>query len=99
MSNGESGDDAAVPAASLTAWLATAVPDLPLDGPVGGHRISGGRSNLTYRVTDAAGGDWALRPAPPAMVLATAHDMSREWRFISALADTPVPVARPVAYC
>jgi len=99
MSNGETGDDAAVPAAALTEWLATAVPDLPLDGPVGVHRISGGHSNLTYRITDAAGTDWALRRPPTAMVLATAHDMSREWRFISALADTPVPVARPVAYC
>jgi aminoglycoside phosphotransferase (APT) family kinase protein len=33
------------------------------------------------------------------MVLATAHDMSREWRFISALAGTPVPVPPPVAFC
>lgn len=94
----QTGDDA-VPAEALTAWLATAVPDLPLDGPVGVARISGGHSNLTYRITDAAGGLWALRRPPTAMVLATAHDMSREWRFITALHPTPVPVAPPVAYC
>jgi aminoglycoside phosphotransferase (APT) family kinase protein len=69
------------------------------DGPVGVERISGGHSNLTYRITDADGGTWALRRPPTGMVLATAHDMSREWRFISALAATPVPVAPPVAYC
>ena len=45
------------------------------------------------------GSRWALRRPPTGMVLATAHDMSREWRFITALAPTPVPVARPVAYC
>ncbi len=98
MDNGDSGDDA-VPAGPLTAWLATAVPGMPLDGPVGIDRISGGHSNLTYRITDAAGGQWALRRPPTAMVLATAHDMSREWRFITALDATPVPVPPPVAYC
>ena len=61
--------------------------------------ISGGRSNLTYRLTDAAGTVYALRRPPTGGVLATAHDMSREWRFISAMAPTPVPVAPPLAYC
>lgn len=98
MDNGDSGD-AAVPVGPLTTWLAAAVPGMPLDGPVGIDRIAGGHSNLTYRITDAAGGQWALRRPPTAMVLATAHDMSREWRFITALDPTPVPVAPPVAYC
>lgn len=90
----------AVPAAALTDWLRSEVPEVKVgDGPVGVERISGGHSNLTYRVTDAAGTTWALRRPPTGMVLATAHDMSREWRFISALAPTGVPVAPPVAYC
>lgn len=93
------GQAAAVPAVALTEWLRREVPDVPVDGPVGVERISGGHSNLTYRITDATGGAWALRRPPTGMVLATAHDMSREWRFISALAPTPVPVAQPVAYC
>jgi aminoglycoside phosphotransferase (APT) family kinase protein len=89
-----------VPAVPLTGWLRAEVPQVPVgEGPVGVQRISGGHSNLTYRITDAHGGRWALRRPPTGMVLATAHDMSREWRFISALADTPVPVAPPVAYC
>jgi aminoglycoside phosphotransferase (APT) family kinase protein len=61
--------------------------------------VSGGRSNLTYRLTDAGGAVYALRRPPLGGVLSTAHDMSREWRFISALAPTPVPVAQPLAYC
>src|ERR1700722_19218685 len=40
-----------------------------------------------------------LRLPPTGGVLSTAHDVSREWRFISALAPTAVPVAAPVAYC
>jgi aminoglycoside phosphotransferase (APT) family kinase protein len=90
----------AVPAARLTEWLRTEVPEAKVgDGPVEVARISGGHSNLTYRITDAAGALFALRRPPLGMVLATAHDMSREWRFISALAPTGVPVAPPVAYC
>ncbi len=89
-----------MPAGPLTAWLRSEVPAVAVgDAPVGVERISGGHSNLTYRIVDAAGVAWALRRPPTGMVLATAHDMSREWRFISALAPTPVPVARPVAYC
>ena len=42
---------------------------------------------------------YALRRPPTGGVLSTAHDVSREWRFISALAPTAVPVPPPVAYC
>ena len=90
----------AVPPGPLLEWLRAAVPQLPVaDGAITVQRISGGHSNLTYRITDTAGGHWALRRPPTGMVLATAHDMSREWRFLVALAPTPVPVAPPVAYC
>jgi aminoglycoside phosphotransferase (APT) family kinase protein len=78
-------------------WLGDNVDGLA--GPVEFGLVSGGRSNLTYRVTDAAGTAYALRRPPTGGVLSTAHDVSREWRFISAMAPTPVPVPRPVAYC
>ena len=78
-------------------WLAAHVDGLT--GPVEFGLVSGGRSNLTYRVTDAAGATYVLRRPPTGGVLSTAHDVSREWRFISAMAPTAVPVAPPVAYC
>ena len=78
-------------------WLTEHVDGLA--GPVEFGLVSGGRSNLTYRVTDAAGATYALRRPPTGGVLSTAHDVSREWRFISALAPTAVPVPSPVAYC
>ncbi len=54
--------------------------------------IAGGHSNLTYAVTDRAGSRWVLRRPPLGHVLATAHDMGREHRIISALQGTAVPV-------
>ncbi len=81
-------------------WLAAHVDGLDSgSGPVTFELVSGGRSNLTYRVTGAAGATYALRRPPTGGVLSTAHDVSREWRFISAMAPTAVPVPAPVAYC
>jgi len=60
--------------------------------------ISGGRSNLTYLVRGGAQ-TWVLRRPPLGHVLPTAHDMAREYRVLAALADTDVPVARPIALC
>ncbi|MCB0875376.1 MAG: phosphotransferase family protein [Solirubrobacterales bacterium] len=68
-------------------------------GPFTYERIAGGRSNLTYRVTDSAGQDWALRRPPMGKALGSAHDMGREHRVVSALAPTPVPVAPIAGYC
>jgi aminoglycoside phosphotransferase (APT) family kinase protein len=67
-------------------------------GPLEFSLISGGRSNLTYRVR-GAGGCWVLRRPPLGHVLPTAHDMAREHRVLAALAATDVPVARPLALC
>jgi len=60
--------------------------------------LSGGRSNLTYRVR-GGGRNWVLRRPPLGHVLPTAHDMSREYRVLSALADTDVPTPRTFALC
>ena len=61
--------------------------------------IAGGRSNLTYRVTDADGTRMVLRRPPLGHVLATAHDMAREHRIISAVGRTDVPVPRCLGLC
>ena len=61
--------------------------------------ISGGRSNLTYAVADSTGRRWALRRPPLGKTLGSAHDMGREQRVVSALAETPVPVAPIAGFC
>jgi aminoglycoside phosphotransferase (APT) family kinase protein len=68
-----------------------------LADPVRSELISGGRSNLTYGLTGADGRQLIVRRPPFDRVLATAHDMTREWRFISAVRPTPVPVPEPIA--
>lgn len=60
--------------------------------------IGDGRSNITYRVS-AGERSWVLRRPPLGNVLPTAHDMAREFRVISALADTAVPVPGVFALC
>ena len=82
---------------ALTGWLDAERPGLR-SGPLSGEVIAGGKSNLTYRITDGTA-TWALRRPPLAHVLPTAHDMVREFRVTSALAGTPVPVAEPIALC
>jgi len=60
--------------------------------------LSGGRSNLTYRV-EGGGHTWVLRRPPLGFVLPTAHDMAREHRVLTALRDTGLPVPRTRALC
>jgi len=58
--------------------------------------ITGGRSNLTYLLRDDATGAWVLRRPPMHGVIASAHDVAREYRVCAALQGTAVPVARTV---
>jgi len=67
--------------------------------PLSFSLIAGGRSNLTYRVVDDAGNVYALRRPPLSHVLPTAHDMAREYRVITALGPTAVPVPRTHGLC
>lgn len=74
----------------LEGWLGTHVPDR-LTGRLTASLLTGGRSNLTYRL-DGGVGPFVLRRPPLGHVQSTAHDMAREFRIISALAATSVPV-------
>ncbi|WKU44121.1 phosphotransferase family protein [Streptomyces sp. VNUA116] len=67
-------------------------------GPLTARLIEGGRSNLTYAVSDGTG-RWVVRRPPLGHVLATAHDMRREHRVISALHGTAVPVPGALLLC
>lgn len=81
----------------LAQYLNTHRPDL-FDGPMKAEIIPGGRSNLTYFAT-VGSRTVVLRRPPLGHVLDTAHDMAREFRVTSALADTNVPVAKPLLLC
>jgi aminoglycoside phosphotransferase (APT) family kinase protein len=62
--------------------------------PLSFERIGLGQSNLTYLVCDAQERKWVLRRPPLGDLLASAHDVAREARILSALEDTPVPTPR-----
>jgi aminoglycoside phosphotransferase (APT) family kinase protein len=79
------------------AWLNANVPELT--GPYSYSLIAGGRSNLTFLGTDSAGTKFVLRRPPMGHVLATAHDMAREHRIISAVGKSNVPVPRTLGLC
>src|SRR5687768_12058233 len=82
---------------TLVPWLEANVAGLR--APLTFDLVAGGRSNLTYRVTDASGGAYVLRRPPLKQVLASAHDMGREHRIIDALGPTDVPVPSALAIC
>jgi aminoglycoside phosphotransferase (APT) family kinase protein len=79
---------------AITAWFGEHVPGTV--APLAFELVPGGRSNLTFVVSDATGQRSILRRPPLGQVLATAHDVGREFRIISALEPTAVPV--PPAY-
>ncbi len=82
---------------AVEGWFAVHVASAQL--PLSFERISGGHSNLTYGVSDAAGKRWALRRPPLGKRLGSAHDMGREHKVVSALGPTEVPVAPVVGLC
>jgi aminoglycoside phosphotransferase (APT) family kinase protein len=92
-----SADPRGLDTAAVATWLTSVVPDA-VAGPFEATMITGGKSNLTYLVTDGTH-DYVVRRPPLGHVLATAHDMAREHRVMSALAGTDVPVPAMIALC
>jgi len=85
-----------VDAGALAVWMRAHV-----DGAIGGldvEQYQGGQSNPTYRVT-AGERRYVLRRKPPGKLLPSAHAVDREFRVMSALAGTGVPVAKMYALC
>lgn len=82
--------------AKLAAWL-----DRNVDGFGNGMQVRqfvGGASNPTFMLSTDAG-DYVLRKKPPGQLLASAHQVDREYRVMEALRDTDVPVPNMRALC
>ena len=86
-----------IDAAGVEGWFEANIRGATL--PLSFRKISGGHSNLTYEVSDAGGRRWALRRPPLGKRLGSAHDMGREHKVVSALAQTDVPVASVAGFC
>jgi aminoglycoside phosphotransferase (APT) family kinase protein len=83
--------------ARLRAYLDEQRPGLAT-GELDAEVVQGGRSNLTYIVRDGTA-QWVVRRPPLGHVLPTAHDMKREFRVISGLHTTAVPVPEALLLC
>ena len=80
----------------LREWVAGRLPGF--DGPIGIGKFKGGQSNPTYRI-DTEAGAYALRRKPPGPLRPTAHAIDREFRVLTALAGTGVPIPAAHLYC
>ena len=99
MASGAGTDDTpiGIESSSVSAWLDEHIPGAR--GPYRFEVIAGGHSNLTFSVVGDDGRPMVLRRPPLSHGLASAHDMGREHRIISALVDGPVPVPRTLGMC
>ena len=70
-----------------------------LERPLDFVRIGEGQSNLTFRVDDTAGRSVVLRRPPLGEILASAHDVVREYRVLVGLSAARLRVPRPIAVC
>lgn len=82
--------------AALAAYLAQHIPGFT--GKCTVQQFLGGQSNPTFLIEDASG-SYVMRKKPPGELLPSAHAVDREYRVISALADTAVPVAKAHVLC
>ena len=87
---------AGIDIANVSEWLKSRT---SAEGQLHFELVTHGRSNLTYVVSDEKDDRWVLRRPPTGHVLASAHDMGREHRIISALQETRVPVPDVIGMC
>lgn len=82
---------------ALARWLTATLPEAARGVTI--RQFQGGMSNPTYRLSLHSGRSLVLRKKPPGDLLPKAHAIDREYRIMTALADTPVPVPDMIAYC
>ncbi|MEP0201851.1 MAG: phosphotransferase [Halioglobus sp.] len=82
--------------ASLSNYLAANLEGF--EGNLAAEKFPGGQSNPTFKLTSGER-SYVLRRKPPGELLASAHAVDREFRVISALQDTDVPVPKTYLLC
>jgi len=81
---------------ALERYLSGRIPGFA--GPLRVTQFQGGQSNPTYRLS-AAGHEYVLRRKPPGKLLPSAHAVDREYRILTALSRTAVPVPKTYVLC
>lgn len=81
---------------ALEAWMRERVDGFK--GPLAVEEFRGGQSNPTFKLSSPSG-EYVMRRKPPGKLLKSAHAVDREYRVMTALAETPVPVPRTYGLC
>jgi aminoglycoside phosphotransferase (APT) family kinase protein len=82
---------------SLGTYLTQHIPGFK--APLSAEKFAGGQSNPTFKLTSANGEHYVLRRKPPGELLKSAHAVDREFRVITALRNTEVPVPETYVLC
>ena len=85
--------------ASLSTWMQDNIADFDSSSPIQATLLAGGRSNVSYKLTDASGSSWVLRRPPLGHIMPSAHDMGREFRVLSGLNSVSYPTPTTRGYC
>ena len=85
--------------ASLSKWMQDNIADFDSSSPIQATLLAGGRSNVSYKLTDASGSSWVLRRPPLGHIMPSAHDMGREFRVLSGLNSVSYPTPTTRGYC
>lgn len=85
--------------ASLSSWMQDKIAGFDASSDLQATLLAGGRSNISYKLTDASGSSWVLRRPPLGHIMPSAHDMGREFRVLSGLNSVSFPTPSTRGYC
>jgi len=85
--------------ALLSNWMQDNIAGFDGSADLQATLLAGGRSNISYKLTDASGSSWVLRRPPLGHIMPSAHDMGREFRVLSGLNSVSYPTPATRGYC
>ncbi|MEJ6494273.1 MAG: phosphotransferase family protein [Actinomycetes bacterium] len=84
---------------SLLQWMSSNISGVDDSARLQTTLLAGGRSNISYKLTDASGSSWVLRRPPLGHIMPSAHDMGREFRVLSGLNSVSFPTPKAQGIC
>ncbi len=85
--------------AQLESWFSTHVPAMDLHAPLKAELLAGGRSNVSYTLSDVSGIKYVLRRPPLGNLMPSAHDMKREFQLLAGMNQVGFPTPQVIALC
>lgn len=83
----------------LLQWMSSNISGVDASAGLQTTLLAGGRSNISYKLTDASGSSWVLRRPPLGHIMPSAHDMGREFRVLSGLNSVSFPTPMAQGFC